>query len=196
MGLPISRGKQELQRGSGDLSDFEVLQVPFELERMTELYRKVSPRRVLEIGSWDGGTLRVWLTEGHPEFLAALDLHHRKPNLYEGWRKPGTQLEVLTADSQSEDTKEKLRALAPFDWVFVDGDHDESAVRSDAELGSELMPNGGVLVFHDIARGRYNEGAPGPEIVFGQLANTRRSETYIDNAHASNWAHGVGVIYL
>ncbi len=47
----------------------EVLQVPSELARMVVLYRERKPRRVLEIGVWQGGTLREWIRNAPPGAL-------------------------------------------------------------------------------------------------------------------------------
>src|SRR4051812_5335633 len=44
----------------------EVLQVETEFAQLRGLYEKVSPACVLEIGTYQGGTLREWLTRGDP----------------------------------------------------------------------------------------------------------------------------------
>ena len=53
---------------------FELLQVACEIEPVLEVYKRKQPRRVLEIGCWDGGTLKLWLQEASPEVLVAVDL--------------------------------------------------------------------------------------------------------------------------
>ena len=61
---------------------FEVLQVESELAQMVALYRERKPARVLEIGSWDGGTMRVWLTEAAPYAkIAAVDLNQDRKSV-------------------------------------------------------------------------------------------------------------------
>jgi spermidine synthase len=67
----------------------EVLQIPSELEQALALHAKVKPRRVLEIGCWDGGTLREWLTaKPAPELVVAVSLEHRQPERYDSEPQP------------------------------------------------------------------------------------------------------------
>ena len=47
------------------------------------------------------------------------------------------------------DFVEKLRAEAPLDFAYVDGDHSEEAAYTDAMLAWSLLRPGGVLLFDD-----------------------------------------------
>lgn len=51
----------------------EVLQIQSELAQVLELYRDRRPKRVLEIGTWQGGTLREWMS-GDPDLVVSVDL--------------------------------------------------------------------------------------------------------------------------
>ena len=53
------------------------------------------------------------------------------------------------------------RLSIPIDLVFIDGNHEYSAVLSDYELWEPKLVPGGIIVFHDV-RG----GHPGPQRVF------------------------------
>ena len=123
---------------------FETLQVPSELEQMVALYRQERPARVLEIGCWDGGTLKVWLQEAEPELVVAVDLWHRNSDAYEEWRKPATVLRLFTGQSQEQDQVGSMQAHAPYDWAFVDGDHGDWGAREDVRNVLPLVRPGGL----------------------------------------------------
>lgn len=174
----------------------EVLQVPSEFEQLRALYRQRQPKRVLEIGSWQGGTLREWLTLGNPELVVAVDPNHQRPELYQGWQKPGTVLVTIAGLSQDRLVQQAVQALGPFDWLFVDGDHVEAAVRKDVRLCVASALPEAVLVLHDIAKGVENQGEPGPRLVFDRLAKQHRTEQFVEEPYGGPWAHGIGVVYL
>src|SRR3954471_3636820 len=90
------------------LSMIEVLQVETEFAQLRALYEKTSPAGVLEIGTYQGGTLREWLTHGDPLGVVAVDIDHVNPGLYEGWRQPHTFLQVVTGDSRSPEVKAQI----------------------------------------------------------------------------------------
>ena len=49
------------------------------------------------------------------------------------------------------DSRQTLRPCADrsFDLVYIDGNHDHAFVKSDAELGAEMVKDAGFLVFND-----------------------------------------------
>lgn len=161
---------------------------------MVALYRRLAPKRILEIGTWDGGTLRVWLTEGTPEVVVACDLKHRHPENYPDWTKPETELHVITGDSQFEETREQIRPHAPFDWIFIDGDHGDQGVNRDYEFCRSVIAKGGTMIFHDI---QPQSGVPSypPGTLVDKLEHEGyRVERYVD-PEPQLWAHGIGVVY-
>lgn len=178
------------------VADIDVLQVPSELAQMVSLCRLRRPRRILEIGSWQGGTMRVWLTQS-PEIVVAVDLDHQREEMYERWRSSATQLEVITGDSLSDEVKERVRRHAPFDWMFIDGDHTEAAVRSDVALALECASPGALLLLHDVQLGAGGEGEPGPRIVLEEFrAGGHEVAEYVEQPYDGRWAHGIGVVWL
>jgi len=64
------------------------------------------------------------------------------------------------------------------DLAFIDGDHDEEAVRSDFGRVSELIKPGGVVAFHDL-----NSYHPGVGIVVGEAlaSGNWRLAGYVDS---------------
>lgn len=167
----------------------ELLQVRSELAPLLAIYSEREPRRVLEIGCWQGGTLREWLA-GAPERVVAVDLDHQRSDLYPSWVEGGTELCVIEGDSQADAVREQIREHGPFDWLFIDGDHAEDAARRDVELALECAAPGAVLVLHDIV----DCPGDGPATIFAELGESHRSERFVEGQE--RWGHGIGVVYL
>jgi predicted O-methyltransferase YrrM len=170
------------------------LQVEVELAQMVALYRERKPRRVLEIGVWEGGTLQQWLQHAPPKAtVVAVDLAHPRLSDYRAWRQQDTTLVVLFGSSQAAETMAAIAQQAPYDWVFVDGDHALEAVFSDVNLGLTHLRDGGVLLMHDIVPPTGEESYP-PGAVLEWLSGTRRLETIVSD-EPSEVSHGIGVVY-
>jgi predicted O-methyltransferase YrrM len=173
----------------------EVLQVPSELERAKALYAKVKPKRVLEIGCWDGGTLREWLqATPAPQLVVAVSLEHRQPEAYPGWTQDGTQLVVGTGDSTSQDMVDLIREHAPYDWAFIDGEHAYPYARHDAEVVLPLMRKGGAMLLHDVTPPA-GEAMYGPLQVLQELEAAGAKTEIYDVPERYPWSAGIGVVY-
>lgn len=169
----------------------EVLQVASELDQMITLYRERKPARVLEIGCWDGGTLREWLTKGAADaVVCAVDLEHRNSGAYDDWRKPKQTLHVHRGDSTHGDARTFMREHAPYDWAFIDGDHNIEYVRTDWNTVLPLMNDGGLVLLHDISPERY-----GPRVLFDELGDQFESWSFVDD-NESPYSHGIGVVQV
>ena len=180
----------------------EVLQAIGELVEMRALYRERQPQRVLEIGVWDGGTLQEWLAT-RPRLVVAVDPEHRNYEAYDEWQRPPTVLVLGWGRSQEPAMVSLMRENGPYDWVFIDGDHDPEMVRQDVENTLPLIREGGLMLLHDIAPGTANTEATGPRRVFDQLRQGRESWEYVSDGNIvfpgrgpHEWAHGIGVVQL
>lgn len=174
----------------------EVLQIQSELDRAVALYERRRPARVLEIGCWDGGTLREWLTSDvAPAVVVAISLEHRMPEQYEGWRRPVTSLVVGTGMSQEQPMLELMAEHAPYDWAFIDGDHGDWGVAQDVANVLPLMAPDSVMLLHDVTP---PEGwaTYGPLVQLQALqAQGYRTEVY-DVPERYPWSAGIGVVYI
>ncbi len=179
----------------------EFLQVIAEFEPVAEIYRQRKPNRVLEIGCWDGGTLKVWLEDAAPYArIAALDMNHRNSDAYEEWRREDVELLCYTGDSQTEQAKTWVRENGPFDWLFIDGDHGAGAVRSDFEMCKDAAAEGAIILLHDIAAPvgdpNWNYGTYPPGDLVDELeAHGYTVERFIEHNN-DPWAHGIGMVRL
>jgi SAM-dependent methyltransferase len=137
------------------MSAVEVLQHPAELERLVSFYEACAPRRVLEIGCWQGGTMREWLSRAHPGTLVvAIDDAHRNATAYGEWAAPGVDVLAFWGKSQEDGACAVAWAHGPYDWIFVDADHAYAAVKADWDLYRPMCQiNGGRFLFHDISGG-------------------------------------------
>jgi hypothetical protein len=93
--------------------------------------------RVLEIGSWEGGMLWLWLQLA--DDVWSID---PRPVPYRDWWN--SRLTIVTA--RSEDATDIVPAR--FDLVFIDGDHSHKGVYTDWDL---YAPRADLVVLHDIA---------------------------------------------
>lgn len=126
----------------------ETFQTPFELDRMLELFRARRPERVLEIGSWQGGTLWHWLEAPH---VVAIDDAMRMAGAWENWaQEAGSDLTLLHGLSQDDAIIGAARELGPYGFVLIDGDHTYPAVKADWENYRTMVEPGGIVLFHDI----------------------------------------------
>lgn len=171
-----------------------MLQIQSELDRAVALYKRQKPARVLEIGCWDGGTLREWLTQGEPDLVVAVDPDHRNQAAYEDWIGTAT-LVIGHGLSQSDEMKTLIRTHAPYDWVFVDGDHGYDNVRRDVDLCLPLVDPGGVLLLHDITPPA-GWNTYGPREVLDELVAAGHRTEVFDVPERYDWSAGIGVVYL
>ncbi len=143
-------------------------QIPAEFVSLLRLVygAEPRPRRVLEIGSYRGGTLFCSCRLAAPDaLLISLDLPEsgpwrsyprRRRKLYRAFARRGQRIEALRANSHDVATLELVHtALAGrrLDLLFIDGDHTFDGVKQDYETFGPLVREGGLIAFHDIVPG-------------------------------------------
>ena len=138
-------------------------QVRWEFSQLLEHVERIHPRRILEIGTANGGSLlpitRLSASDAH---VISVDLHHgefgggypawRIP-LYKSFARTTQRLDLLRGDSHDPRTSDRVRTLlgkGPLDLLFIDGDHTFEGVRQDFETYGPLVRSGGLIGFHDI----------------------------------------------
>ena len=144
----------EQMPGYGPPTPVPIYQWEREFITALELYRKLGPSRVLEIGTYHGGTLYHWLRNARSgttvvsldSYAVGVDNRH----LYDEWTPEGVQLHVYAGNSHDQNTADEIAAHRPFDWVFIDAGHYYQEVLRDWELYGPMSRPGGVVLFHDI----------------------------------------------
>ncbi len=122
----------------GELAGFLALLVDFK------------PEVVLEIGSDHGGTLWAWQQIPSVRRVVAVDLP--LGGFHSGRSLDTHGVEVVYGDSHKTETLDEVRDLlgGQVDLLFIDGDHTLDGVKSDYEMYSPLVRDGGIVGFHDI----------------------------------------------
>lgn len=73
-------------------------------------------------------------------------------------RVPGDH-NLIFGDSRQDETLGRSRQLAPFDLLFIDGDHGYREVASDYLRYKPLVKSGGIVAFHDAVCNDYEVSA-------------------------------------
>lgn len=134
------------------------MQNQFEFELFYSWIRNRRPERVLEIGSFCGGTLWKWAQLPSVTHLTSIDLpvpeghkeYDRVRQARSEWPHWFAHLEFqdIVGDSKDDDVWSQLTTT--FDLIFIDGDHTYEGVRNDW-LRSYFFGSGSgaVVAFHD-----------------------------------------------
>jgi predicted O-methyltransferase YrrM len=145
-------------------SEFAALQKPQELSELLWLVEDHAPRTVAEIGTYAGGTLYCLCRLAQPDAtIASIDkprgsfgggyTDERAEEMQKLFPREQQKLHLIRDDSQLPATLERLKGVlngAQLDLLFIDGDHTYEGVKSDFEMYSPLVREGGMVAFHDI----------------------------------------------
>jgi predicted O-methyltransferase YrrM len=140
------------------------VQAQDEIVWLLEMVRELAPRRVLEIGTANGGTLFLWTRVAAPvAHLVSVDMcplgllgrHSAFALLCRGFARADQRID-LVFDRDSHDARTRDEVTQRFggelvDFLFIDGDHSYEGVSRDFELYSALVRPGGLVAFHDVA---------------------------------------------
>jgi predicted O-methyltransferase YrrM len=181
-------------------------QVRSELQELASLIAKWRPRRVLEIGTCNGGTLLIFARLAHPEAtIITMDLpggrfgeggQALRPLLIPRLKEPGQKLHFLRVDSHRGAALESVRNILAgeqIDCLFIDGDHTYTGVKQDFEMYSPLVRSGGFVAFHDIAE-HPNEADVQVAKFWREIKSRHSHMEFVENP-AQGWA-GIGVLFV
>lgn len=137
-----------------------------ELEAFLRFLQTIDPETVLEIGTFQGGTLWVWTRAlDSVRRVTCIDkpvwnemIHQRRRELYPTF-SADVEIELLFGDSHAESTYEEATRFVDesVDFLFIDGDHSYEGVKQDFEMYRHLVGDDGIIAFHDIKRHATNQ---------------------------------------
>ena len=189
----------EQRAGYGPPAPVPVFQWETEFDQLLKVYRERAPKRVLEIGTFHGGTLFHWLqnaTEGISvvsvdSYAVGVDNRH----LYKSWCPAGVEVVAFKGDSHDPFVATQVEAYGPYEWVWIDAGHYYPEVKADWETYRPMCAPGGLVCFHDILP----PSQAHPEIEVSQLweeikqAGYKTEEIVADRA--ASWG-GCGLVFV
>ncbi len=140
---------------------------PQEIMTLAAIARFTSPRRILEIGTFDGGTTLNLAVNTPPDTLITTvdlppdwtgHLAHRVPESlvnFTGDASVGAQFQNTRHAAKITQVYGDSAAIdwsdlgGPFDMIFIDGNHYYDYVKSDTENALGCLKAGGLVVWHD-----------------------------------------------
>jgi predicted O-methyltransferase YrrM len=192
------------------IEERDAAQKPSELTALLELVAELRPRRVVEIGTFHGGTLWAFAQLATSDAtLVSVDLPggefgggytEEQAARFKNFLRHGQQVVALPLDSHDEATLTAVREAlggAPVDLLFIDGDHRYQGVNRDWELYSPLVRKGGLVAFHDILPDSDWEGSE-VDRLWRELRDRYPSREIIaelEGLHKGRWA-GIGALWI
>jgi predicted SAM-dependent methyltransferase/cephalosporin hydroxylase len=137
-------------------SGWSVHQKPTELMMLSDFLKKDKIKKVLEIGSANGGTAVYWVNMmGDDGLVYSIDIIPIE-KCYKGSEFEKQIVEIL-GDSHDESFKQKIfDEVGEVDMLFIDGDHSYEGVKDDFNSFSPLVKENGFIVIHDIIDSEYH----------------------------------------
>lgn len=175
-------------------------QVRAEIVELVSLVNDAAPKRVLEIGTDNGGTLFLlaWASASDARLLS-VDVRaygRLRRWLYQSFGRHGQSVGIYTGDSQSEETRlavQRYFRTAPLDFLLIDGDHAYDAVRRDYELYASLVRPGGLIALHDIVDGPETSVGGVPRFWREIRSDLRDVNEIVEAADQGGYGIGVGI---
>ena len=131
-----------------------------ELRWLIRQVERTNPQTILEIGVERGGSFKIWeqvLPVGGR--LIGVDIQHVQTEI--DISKSDRNVILLVLDSHNPQTvdvvKQELNGR-PVDFLYIDGDHSYDGCKSDFEMFSPLVRQGGLVGFHDVGTEVNNVG--------------------------------------
>jgi len=190
---------QALDMGGSGYMRVRTVQVRSEIMRLAHAVAALQPKNILEIGTYQGGTLFIWAHLASKQAISCDLADMRFPGqLYQRFPPPGShcQVELLSGDSHTAEFRQRVEAVFAddrVDFLFIDGDHTEAGVTADYLDYKHLVRPGGIIAFHDIV-----ESQPvACNQVFGfwqRLKRVGRVEEFVNDP--GQCGCGIGILHV
>lgn len=134
-----------------------------ELIEFIKLIKRAKPKRILEIGTSEGGTLFFFSKFAAPDAkIITIDLpiirsyasySPAKIPFFKLYKSKQQKIQFLRKDSHQTSTIKKVKKILKnykLDVLFIDGDHTYEGVKKDFDNFSPFIRKNGIIAFHDI----------------------------------------------
>ena len=175
-----------------------------ELTQFSALVRRIQPRRLVEIGTAQGGVF--WLLcqlSQQDATLVSVDLPPEER--FSGGLKTAIDLKKMKKSNQTVhavngsshdpvilNRVKTIFAGNPIDLLFIDGDHSYDGVKQDYEMYCSLVRPGGIIAFHDIVHTKFEDCHV--DIFWNELVQSSALQTNEIIGHAPAHFGGIGII--
>ena len=185
--------------GTRGLYRVDSVQMREEIIALANAVKGLNPATILEIGTCNGGTLFIWSNLAS-ECVITCDLNKSKirDELYRAFPPPDSGCEVisLAGDSHDQQFFEKVKASLngrQVDFLFIDGDHTETGVKSDYTMYSPLVRSGGIIAFHDILE---KQPVPDNQVYYfwKDIKQSTSTEEFVRDYDQTGF--GIGIIHV
>lgn len=180
-------------------------QIEEEIEDLLNILRKRKISSMLEIGTYDGGTLFLFTKIIEPNGkIISLDLpggefgggyKKNKRLFYTNFTQKNQRIFLIQDDSHSPTSLDKINSILnekKLDFLFIDGDHSYIGIKQDYQIFNPLVKKGGIIAFHDICQNPLNTNCEVNRF-WNEIKLLHPHKEIIRN-HNQRWA-GIGVLY-
>ncbi len=147
---------------------------------------KLNPQKGLEIGNASGGTTFFW--KALSPIVVSIDLEPAGSADGKFTLDRLKDVKFILGDSHASETLEQAKEFAPYDFLFIDGDHTREGVSLDYEMYSPLVRSGGIVAFHDWG---YQAGPVSHYPIRECIAKSGLTPEIIQHSH-----FGIAVLYV
>lgn len=185
--------------GTRGLFKVNSVQKRSEILSLVECVKSLDPENILEIGTYNGGTLFMWANIAKRKVVTC-DLRNpdHREELYKKFPPTNSRCEVITLEGDSHDAKFKQKVYSEFDgskldFLFIDGDHTEKGVEADFHNYKDLVRKGGIVAFHDILQ---NQPVEGNQVYYfwKRIKDEYQHQEFVDDEDQCGF--GIGILYL
>ncbi|MDX1810558.1 MAG: class I SAM-dependent methyltransferase [Gammaproteobacteria bacterium] len=185
--------------GTRGLFKVNSVQKRSEILSLVEHVKSLVPENILEIGTYNGGTLFMWANLAKRKVVTC-DLRNplHRAELYKRFPSDASDCQVVTLEGDSHDAKFKDKVYTEFDgekvdFLFIDGDHTEAGVEADFNSYKDLVRKGGIIAFHDILK---KQPVKNNQVYYfwEKIKKNYKYKEFIDDPEQCGF--GIGILYV